>query len=350
MNQIWHLEWPHGAFDVHATGGMLGGVVLKCGDRAIRPFYEAPWLGDDSVQPPGLLGKMRSEFPCVPFGVPYAREAVMESWQESVDTSIDEHDHPLDESDDLQHGYACVGQWSLVRQTPFEIAIALDYPPASSIARVVRVIRADPQGPAIDFSVSVEARKTTRRPVGVHPNLALPSMVGAMRIEPGDFRFGVVHPGGPEPGVSRAAPGATFDRLDQVPLRDGGVAAFDRFPLAHDTEEILQLCGVDGSVLLTNDEHEVSYRLSWDASVLPSLLLWISNRGRTYSPWNGRNLCLGVEPVASAFELGCRAGLAVNPINERGVSTAITVSPDRATEICYRFEIVNHSATDNPPF
>ncbi|MFM0702756.1 hypothetical protein [Paraburkholderia sediminicola] len=160
------------------------------------------------------------------------------------------------------------------------------------------------------------------------------------QIHPGKFRFGVVPPAGPEPGVSRADPGAIFDELDKVPLRAGGTMALDRFPLAQDTEEIIQLCGVDGCVTMTNDESRVACRLSWDAKALPSLLLWISNRGRTYNPWNGRNLCQGGEPVASTFELGCRPSLAANPINAREVPTAISLDPDQPVEIAYRFEVM----------
>jgi hypothetical protein len=340
MNKIWHLEWPHGSFDVHAKGGMLGSVSLRNGDQSVEPFYEAPWLDEGAPEPEGLLGRLRSEFPCVPFGVPWSPDSVVKSWQESLAASVDEHDAPLDASDDLLHGYVCVAEWTLVRQTDLSIEIALEYPVTSSIARVVRVIRADPDGPAIDFSVRVEARRKTRRPLGLHPNLSLPSTAGALQIHPGTFRFGVVHPGGPEPGVSHAAPGAVFEQLDRVPLRSGGTAAFDRLPFAHDTEEIIQLCGVDGSVVLTNEESGIAYRLTWDASLLPSLLLWISNRGRTYSPWNGRNLCLGVEPVASAFELGCRPALAANPINARGIPTAIPLEPGSPVEIAYRFELM----------
>jgi hypothetical protein len=340
MDKIWHLEWPHGALDVHSRGGMLGGVLLRNGNRRVAPFYEAPWLDDETSRQTGLLGQLRSEFPCVPFGVPWSAEAVVESWRKSLAASVDERDHPLDASDDLLHGYGCVGEWTLVRQTDLSIEIALDYPAESSIARVVRVIRADPNAPAIDFSVKIEARRKTRRPIGLHPNLALPSMAGALRIHTGAFRFGVVHPAGPEPGVSRAAPGAIFEQLDRVPLRAGGTAAFDRLPFVQDTEEIIQLCGVDGVVTLTNEESQVAYRLTWDSSVLPSLLLWISNRGRTYSPWNGRNLCLGVEPVASAFELGCRPSLTANPINARGVSTAVAIEPGKPVKLAYRFEVV----------
>lgn len=341
METIWHLEWTHGAFDVHAKGGMLGGVAFVAGGRVIRPFYEAPWLGQPEPQPPGLLGVMRNEFACVPFGVPYAPEGLPTGWREAAATPVAAHDTVLDASDDLQHGHGCTGEWALVRQTAHEIEIALDYPDGSPITRLTRVIRADPQRPAFDIVLRIDARIAARRPVGLHPNLALPALAGAFRIAPGAFRFGMVHPGGPEPGVSRAAPGATFDALGNVPLRDGDIGAFDRLPLAHAAEEILQLCGIDGTVSLTDDVAGATYRLSWDAGKLPSLLLWISNRGRTYAPWNGRNLCVGIEPVASAFELGCAASLAPNPISKRGVPTALSINAQQPTAIAYRFEVLD---------
>jgi hypothetical protein len=331
METVWHLEWTHGAFDVYAKGGMLGGAAFMVGGRVIRPFYEAPWLGEPEPQPPGLLGVMRNEFPCVPFGVPYLPDGLPAGWREAVATPVVAQDTALDASDDLQHGYGCIGEWALVRQTAHEIEIALDYPDGS-----------DPQRPALDIVLRIDARVDARRPMGLHPNLALPALTGAFRIEPGAFRFGMVHPGGPERGVSRAAAGATFDALDSVPLRDGGTGAFDRLPLCAATEEIVQLCGIGGAVTLTDDVAGTAYRLSWDADKLPSLLLWISNRGRTYAPWNGRNLCVGVEPVASAFELGCAAALAPNPINARGVPTALSISAQRPTEIAYRFEVLDH--------
>ncbi|RQS67044.1 hypothetical protein DID96_22625 [Burkholderia sp. Bp8963] len=347
MDTVWHLEWAHGAFDVHARGGMLGGVAFFSGARVIRPFYEPPWLGEPAARPDGLLGVMRSEFACVPFGVPYAPDGLAEGWRDAVATPAaahdahNAHDAPLDASDDLQHGYGCIADWTCVRRTSHEIEIALDYPAGSPIARVTRTIRADPQRAALEFVLRIDARTAARRPAGLHPNLALPSLAGAFRIEPGAFRFGVVHPGGPEPGVSHGRPGATFETLDRVPLADGEYRAFDRLPFADATEEIVQLCGIDGSVTLHDDVAGTAYRLTWDAAVLPSLLLWISNRGRAYAPWNGRNLCVGVEPVASAFELGCHASLAPNPINARGVATALTLDPARPLEIAYRFDVLD---------
>ena len=168
MAEIWHLEWPHGALDVHAKGGMLGGVALKRGERQVRPFYEPSWIGNATRQQPELLNHMRGEFPCVPFGVPYAPAAVVESWRESFTRPVAEPDPLLGSSDDLLHEYGSVTEWTLVRQTDFEIEIELEYPAASPIARLVRVVRADPKSAAIDFSLTIETRKKTHRPIGLH--------------------------------------------------------------------------------------------------------------------------------------------------------------------------------------
>ena len=196
--------------------------------------------------------------------------------------------------------------------------------------------------------MTIEARRKGRRPVGVHPNIALPEISGALQIRPAGFAFGMVHPFGPEIGVSQALPGAVFTDLAKVPMRAGGTARFDQLPFAYNTEETLELCGCEGRIDIVNSEVECAYRLSWDASILPSLLLWISNRGRAYAPWNSRNLCVGVEPMAGAFDLGSRAGIAHNPINERGVKTAVALDPGRPLTFRYRFELLSQQ-TGEPP-
>jgi hypothetical protein len=334
---IWHLEWAHGALDVHARGGMLGGVRLKVGpEQWIRPMYEAPWIGSGLPCEPALLEHLRSEFVCMPFGGGYAADAVVESWQPAMAAENRDSEGPRYD-DELPHGYCCVADWTLVKQTETAITIAVDYPESSPIARLTRTLQCDPASAAIDFVLTIESRRAARRPVGLHPNIALPAFAGALRIEPGAFQFGMVHPAGPEAGVSRGLPGGVFEQLAAVPLAAGGDARFDRLPFAYDTEEIVQLCGADGTVSLFNDEEKTVYRLTWDARVLPSLLLWMSNRGRAAVPWNSRNLCLGVEPVASAFDLGTNTALGINPINERGVATALTLDPAKPVTIRYRF-------------
>jgi len=318
VSHVWLLDWSHGEAALHSIGGMLGGVKLRLGDRWVSPFYEAPWLSEGKALSPTLL------------------EDAVPSWRRCL--SKPEPHWDLEEHDHLLHGYGAVAEWSLVRKTNHEIVVEVDYPEPSPIRRLERSVRCVPGTATMEFLLTVEARRRCRRPLGLHPNLSLPHVVGAFHIDPGPFQFGLVHPAGPERGVSRAAAGGSFQSLAAVPLLGGGHGSFDRLPVSEDSEEILQLCGVPGPVVLINDEVGAKYRLSWDASVLPALLLWISNRGRRYAPWDGRNVCLGVEPIAAAFDLGCAASLAANPINEIGIPTSVEVTPEKPLTIHYRFE------------
>lgn len=334
----WLLEWDRGRLRVLADGAMLSGVQLNLGGgRLVAPFYEAPWLDEGHELEPKLLENLRSEFPCVPFGGTYPLDSVMDEWKPALTYEPVQGDGPLDASDELLHGPCCLGTWELVDRSATHVTIAIDYPSSSIISRLVRTVRCKPGEAAIGFSLTVHARRKGRRPIGLHPNIAFPSIVGALRVVPGDFVFGAIHPAGPEAGVSRAQAGGFFDDLAHVPLAAGGYGVFDRLPFAHDTEEILQLCGADGSVRLEDRQAGAAYQLQWDADVLPCLQLWMSNRGRKGAPWNGRNMCLGVEPLAGVFDLGTRAALAPNPINARAIPTAALLDPAAPLTVQYRF-------------
>ena len=328
------VEWPHGRFDIHSKGGMLGGVRLNVGGREVSPFYEAPWIAPGVELDPPILENLRSEFPCVPFGANYPQDSVTDEWKPSLARTA--ADDALDESDFLLHGFSAAAEWELVGKDDLSVEIAVDYPETSPIKRLVRKVAADRDAPNLSFSLTIEVREPISRPIGVHPNFALPDLAGAFHVKPGKFRFGIVHAAGPEAGVSKALAGAVFEDISSVPQNAGGTASFARLPFAHDTEEIVQLCGIDGHVELDDEASGVSYALDWNPADFNSLLLWMSNRGRSYEPWNGRNLCVGVEPLTGTFDLGTRAGLASNPINRRGVATVVELTPDRPRRIEYR--------------
>ena len=118
----------------------------------------------------------------------------------------------------------------------------------------------------------------------------------------------LTYPGVFEQGVSRIAQGRACSELDAVPMADGSLRSFSRLPLPFDTEELLLVTGHKGIARLTNRAEGYRVVIEWDPGVFPSMLLWISNRGRQYAPWSGRFLALGVEPVCAAFDLGYAHG------------------------------------------
>ena len=146
--------------------------------------------------------------------------------------------------------------------------------------RLVRTITPDPNAPAVDIELRIEVRGACRLPLGLHPTFRLPTEAGAARIEPAAFAEGRTYPGTVEPSAPLFAIDRAFSSLNAVPGRDGGSIDASRLPFARDTEELLQLNGIDGSVALANEADGYRVRLTWQKEHFPSLLLWISNRGR----------------------------------------------------------------------
>jgi hypothetical protein len=101
----------------------------------------------------------------------------------------------------------------------------------------------------------------------------------------------------------------------------------------------VQVLDAGGGILLRNDLEGYAVRLSWNADDFPSVLLWLSNRGRTFEPWRGRHLALGVEPVCSAFDLGAAISEATNPLNAHGVRTVHAFRAAKAWTARYRFVV-----------
>jgi hypothetical protein len=322
---------------------MLGGVLFKLVDgRTVAPLYEAPWLSEQSSGAEGtLLDHLRSEFVCLPYGARYSRQSCENpAWDKVLDRASvgaandsADHDHPI-------HGYSASGIWTLVERLRDGLTIAIDYPENSAVRRITRTITSDPLSAALNFSVSVEVRRACRLPFGLHPIFSLPDQPFGFKIRPGQFTHGFTHPLGASSNRSRAARGETFSQLDKVPVIEGGFASFEALPLPYDTEELLLLGGSDGKATMVDEVSKVTYSIIWDSDLLPSLHLWISNRGRKEPPWNGRNLCVGIEPTASAFELGVGISNSDNPISETGIATTVLFSPGRPVVCSYRIQAV----------
>jgi len=67
-------------------------------------------------------------------------------------------------------------------------------------------------------------------------------------------------------------------------------------------------------------------------------MLWISNGGRYYAPWNGRcNSVLGIEDSISFFHYGAKASVEKNFLTEMGYETFIQFDKDNT----YSFELIS---------
>jgi galactose mutarotase-like enzyme len=325
------LGWAHGALTVQRLGAMLAPVTFVLRDgRQVSPFHIAPWVdepGSDAL--PGILRKLRGEWPCVPFGYSVSADGWPEEWSQVMGSP---------EPNEEVHGHSSNNDWTWMESDGRSLSLALDYPETSPVARVERTVTPDPAAPAVDIQFSIVVRRASRLPIGLHPVFRLPAQADAAELELGAFDHGRTYPGDVEPGAPLFARDATFSSLSAVPARAGGTVDASRLPLAEDTEELLQIQGLDGTAALANHAEGYRVKLSWQKEHFPSLLLWYSNRGRKAFPWNGRHVAIGVEPIRSPFGLGPATAIADNPIARSGIPTALEFSLERPFTTRYRIE------------
>jgi hypothetical protein len=324
------LVWQHGVVSVEDLGGQLGPTLFVLPDgRQVAPFQIAPWADDPGGEElPGILKRLRGEWPCVPFGSD-ADRAPAAGWPGSLAAKT---------VDELPHGFGSNNVWSFEAAGDGSIALAIDYPEDHPIRGLRRTVTPDPNATALDFTLEIDVRRDCELPLGLHPSFRLPTKPGAMRIEVGSDIAGMTFPA-PVDESSIFTQGALLEPWHDVPLKAGGRMDIRQVPLPVQTEELVQLMGLPGQGSLWNTAEGYRVKLSWNPEHYPSALLWLSNRGRTFAPWNGRHLALGFEPICSAFDLGQQVSAADNPILRRGVATARKFSAGERFITRYRIAV-----------
>jgi len=315
------LRWRHGQAELQRLGGMLAPVVFKAdGARDFAPLQVAPWADEPGAEAlPGILRRLRGEWPCVPFGRCDRPAGLPDGWT------------PRTPPDDWGHGYASHHDWQWI-DTDDPLALALQIDPPAPLRRLTRRVRALADAPALEVTLDIEVQQACTLPVALHPTLRLDA--GPVQLHLPAQRGGLTYPVPAEPGISRLAPDRSFADLAAVPLADGGTLDLSRYPLPFDTEELLQLRSLEGPVELHYLDAGWSLQIDWDHALLPDLMLWVSHRGRRHAPWNGRHLALGVEPVNGLFDLGrVSAAPAAHPLAQRH---GLSLVPGQPLRIGYR--------------
>ncbi|HVJ40128.1 MAG TPA: hypothetical protein VM639_01475 [Dongiaceae bacterium] len=333
-NTVWTLSWPHGEAEVQSLGGMLAPVTFTLDDgRPFQPMHVAPWANDPSparssaheaatARLPGILQRLRGEWPCVPFGRDDRPRDLPSDWHAPAASAR--------EDKKWGHGYGAHHHWHLVDQSAGRLHIAIDYPAVSAIRRLEREIIAVPGRPALDIILTIFARRAATLPVALHPVFRLPKAPGGVILEQLDYECALIYPVPAEPGTSRLEPGAVAIDLGAMPGLDGPLN-LTRLPLPFATEELLQLRDCRAPIVLHYLEERAHVGLWWDQRQLPDVMLWLSNGGRKAEPWGGRHYALGVEPVNGAFDLGQVAmPPAGHPLSQQH---GLALSPDQPRTI-----------------
>ncbi|HTQ31848.1 MAG TPA: hypothetical protein VMI53_11620 [Opitutaceae bacterium] len=311
------------------TGGQLAPATFRVGGHSVQPFSMAPWAEEKfPAGIPPLLRALRGDFFCCPFG------NNDEAWRGER--------HP-------PHGETANRDWRLVSSGRTGDAVVLH----TRLALRVRPGRVDKRLMLRDGHAAVYCENVLsglRGPVaiGTHPCLRFPEKPAAGRISTGGFRFGQVLPvpfERPElGGYSSLKTGARFHSLRRVPLAAGGLADLGAFPARPGFEDLVMLVG-DGrggfawSAVTYPESGYVFFSLK-DPRVLRHTVLWFSNGGRHYPPWNGRHRrVVGLEEVTAYFHLGLAPSARPNPLSRAGVPTCLQLQPDRPLRVAHIFAV-----------
>lgn len=321
-------SWSFRSSHVHANltrlGGHLGPISFRLEHRLVSPFAIAPWAEEKlAPETPALLRALRGDFFCAPFGGNGTR------WRDEV--------HP-------PHGETANATWRLksfersADRLTFHAGLRTSVR-AGTVEKFITLI----EGHAAVYQRHVI---TGRGPmsVGHHALVKFPETPGSGVVSMSRFTEAQVLPDWferPENrGYQALKPGATFRKLEKVPALNGEAADVTRFPARR---------GYDDLVMLTADpkrafawtavtfprERYVYFALK-DPQTLRHTILWLSNGGRHYEPWNGRHTAvMGIEDTTSYFHYGLAESAKPNALNRRGIPTTIALSARKPASIRY---------------
>ncbi len=321
----WELSGGAVSLAVTRVGGHIGPVRFTLDGRVIEPYSVAPWAEEKPEHDtPAVLRALRGDLFCAPFGGnenPYRREV-----------------HP-------PHGESANAAWSFrsLKQSGDRQTLHLDLETSIRPGRVDKFIqlRGDQR---VVYCRHVLNGMRGPMSFGHHAMLKFPSRAGAGRISTSPIAFAQVAPlpvERPENrGYQSLRPGAVFERLDRVPSASGGHADLSRYPARHGYEDLVMLIHASRadfawSAVAFPDEGHVWFSLK-DPRVLRGTILWISNGGRHYTPWNGRHVdVMGIEDVTSYFHYGLAESARVNALSRRGFATCATLKPRAPLTVSY---------------
>lgn len=318
-------SWRIASRDVVAfvteTGGHLGPVTFRVGKKKIQPYAIAPWAQEATpAGMPPMLKALRGDFFCLPFG--------------GNTTAYQGEQHP-------PHGDTANHPWSLAAAKPGHLHLRMQT--QTREGQVDKYISLQ-RGHTAVYERHIISGMSGPISFGHHAMLQFPDVPGCGLLTTSRFRRGHVPPKPFEQpaarGYSCLRPGAVFHSLDHVPTHSGESADLSRYPARR---------GFDDLVLLDTD---VRQRIAWIAVTFPAegyvwfaikdprmlrqTILWMSNGGRHYPPWNGRHInVLGLEEVTSYFHYGLAESVKKNPLTGDGRFTSHELDPAVPLEINY---------------
>ena len=331
------LNWKGGEVEVDTLGCKMI-PIFNLDGKKIKPLHEPEWIEDNSEDInslPGILQNLKGEFPCVPFGINSPVEALTKEWEKSYS----EEPYIVNEP----HGYSSNKNWELIEKKSNKLEFKIHYPENDLVNFLVRTIQVKDDDPNKIFcTLQIHVKEDCELPIGLHPMLRIPKNMSKIKINPGNFKFGLNYPGLVLKDKTLGAVGKEFSTLEKVEGFNGNIIDISKPPFEGNFEDLFQLCGIDGNMSFENFEDNYKFNFSWNPDHFSSVLMWVSNKGRTEYPWNSNHVTVGFEPISSAFGLSTHISLnKENPISKRNVATSIKLFKDKPLYSDYSFSVSN---------
>lgn len=317
----WRIATDEVEAFVTETGGHLGPVTFRLDGQKIQPFAIAPWAEEPTPSNlPAVIKVLRGDFFCLPFGgntLPFRGKT-----------------YP-------PHGETANGRWK--RESALNGSLHL------SLKTKVRSVRVDKHiclhaGHNAVYQRHIISGMAGPMNFGHHAMLKFPDSPGSGRLSTSRFVRGYVAPlplENPEDrGYSCLQPGTAFRSLEKVRMQNGKWTDLTAYPARRGFEDL---------VLLESDARQpfawtavtfpaegyVWFALK-DPRILRQTILWLSNGGRHYPPWNGRHInVMGLEEVTSYFHYGLAESAVKNPLAAKGVQTCQNLNSKKPLVVNY---------------
>jgi len=316
--------------EIDPTGAIISDAQLRLDGKNVRPFFQNPWR-DDPRAMDNLTRHLGGEWACVPFGTPHPPADLPTDWRHDQ-TQASWHRHA--------HGFGAHSKWTLTQQNANTALAEITYPVTGPIAALTRRVCLASEH-EIRLDLLIHARHDARIPVGLHPVFTLADAAphaAQVIVEGGQTAW--TFPRDVEPNESRLKPDQRTVSLSSLTAADGTKIDASRVPFEGQSEDLVLLTEPGGRVSLSRPDLGHRIDVTWDDTDLPSCILWLSNRGRGYAPWDRRVCAIGIEPVAAAFDLGVAASASAHtPLSRGGIKTAVALSKGETWKTSYSISI-----------
>lgn len=295
---------------VDLSVGHIADLIIQAGAQTLRPLHRAPWLSEPAASlPPGTaagLARLSGDFLCAPFSLNDVEPAP-------------------------GHGWPANSPWDVVASQPidggWQTMLQLRQPVFGATITKRLTLRDDHPFLYQEHEI---AGGSGQLPAAHH---VMSRMLSGGRLSFSAKRVAVTPAASLEPDAARgtylfAYPGRSED-ITAFPDRHGGTTDLTRYGADDLREDFLVLVEADhagpGWTSLARAAERDLVLVLKNPRDLPVTMLWFSNGGRNYAPWNSRHLgVLGIEDGRTA--VGHASSMQENFVGREGVPTSFVLT------------------------